>query len=726
MNALSSISRPLRTVFGSSLLSVLLLAPLANAADVPGLEKAVLINAREQPIDLFLGELFGQLGVPTRVSENVIGSVNGDFRKDARDVFKDISSSFQLSVYYDGAVAYIYPSNEIVHKVLYMPNSSAKAIERSARKLSLVDQYNTLSVADVGLVVTGAQRFVEQVEGLSEAIRKAKGTAAPAPVTHDTYRTFQLRYAWAADVSLDIGKSTVVVPGVASLIRSLIEPGALGATSAGAGLASDPSTLEGLRGKGLKGVSNQATQGGKQQAGRAVAANDNGSTSSTRIVADALSNSVIIRDRADRMGSYEELIRSLDKEPKMIEIEATIIDLDTDKLRELGINWRSQGSDGEALVSDGTLTDQFLQSDATGAGGFISLVLGSQQQFIARIKALETQGAARIVSKPHVMTLSNVEALLDTTSTFFVRVEGQEEVDLFDVSVGTTLRVTPHVYERDGRSQIKLRVNIQDGSTSDQEVDRIPVVENSTITTQAIVDVGQSLLIGGLVRESKSNGTSRVPVLGSIPILGALFRSQTKSSTRKERMFLITPRVTNSDFAGKRYEAPIFSGNEADIIQSAPARLDVTRKALSQLDEVYPAQSVLPRGSELATDNAVRADKFYPVLQPGVEQAPAAVPAQPRTLRDRLPPRQDTVEAEEGMQKVALQDDIQLPAQSAPAIETTAELIENGGDDGWQIVPSVPTVKIQSSGSAATISKASPSTKRSVPVDDDGWQEVTQ
>ncbi len=73
----------------------------------------------------------------------------------------------------------------------------------------------------------------------------------------------------------------------------------------------------------------------------------------------------------------------------------------------------------------------------------ISAVLGNAQQFVARISALQTEGAAKVVSSPQVVTLSNVEAVFDSSQTFYVRVAGREEVDLFNVSAGTLLRGRP-------------------------------------------------------------------------------------------------------------------------------------------------------------------------------------------------------------------------------------------------------------------------------------------
>jgi len=266
-------------------------------------------------------------------------------------------------------------------------------------------------------------------------------------------------------------------------------------------------------------------------------------------------NAVIVRDAPERLPRYEQLIAALDVEPQSLEIEATIIDVNTDRARELGINWR-WNNDGREGSYTGTVP-------TTGAGGVASVVLGSLNQFFARIRALQTEGAARVVSSPQVVTLSNVEAIFDNTSTFFVRVAGREQVDLFNVSAGTSLRVMPHVFRDHNETRIKLMVNVEDGSLTGRTVDQIPIVERSTINTQALIAEGQSLLIGGMVRESNTSNVDKVPGLGDVPVLGNLFKSRTNSASRIERMFLITPRL-----AGVRPDA---TGASLRVANGTPA-----------------------------------------------------------------------------------------------------------------------------------------------------------
>lgn len=125
-----------------------------------------------------------------------------------------------------------------------------------------------------------------------------------------------------------------------------------------------------------------------------------------------------------------------------------------------------------------------------------------------------------------------------------MRVSGRDEVDLFKVSAGTALRVTPHVFQDGDAVRIKLLVQIDDGQILPQElVDTMPMVERSSLNTQALIVAGESLLIGGMVRETTSEGVTKVPLLGDIPILGHLFKTTTNEADRMERLFLISPRL---------------------------------------------------------------------------------------------------------------------------------------------------------------------------------------
>lgn len=241
------------------------------------------------------------------------------------------------------------------------------------------------------------------------------------------------------------------------------------------------------------------------------------------------------------------MIQLLDVPTALIEIEAAVVDVNTNKLKDLGIDWQGQttsiaggfGAIEDALPSDdqisiGVGSRPNLQTILTGAGDF----------FLTKISALEQQGDASILSRPSVLTLDNLEAVLDLSETFYIKVEGERVADVVPVTAGVLLKVTPRLIEENGERRVKLAVDVEDGAIqADEQISELPTVRRSTISTQAVVGENQSLLIGGYYLQTKVNSEEKVPVLGDIPVLGLLFSRQSKENQQRERMFMITPRV---------------------------------------------------------------------------------------------------------------------------------------------------------------------------------------
>ncbi len=531
----------------------------ANAQPAPLANQQVELTAREQPVDDFIRDLFRQAGAPVVVSDTVTGTVNGGFSGDAAAVFQKISQAFNLVSYFDGTASYVYRADDISARTFAVSRDVSRKVRNSVRQLNLTNDLNQLKVADDGIIVaTGAPSFLTQVSNIVTS-QAARDVEKDGPLA---FRVFPLQYAWAQDTVTRFANREVTVPGVASIVRSLVS------TAPYAPLAiqsnrSIPALVPGVRPYRRYEISSPDRNnppipevGGFSAVAGAVDQSTIGDVvyapatiGGARIEADTRMNAVIVRDTAERMPIYEELIRSLDVEPQIVEIRATIIDVDTDRLRELGVQWRFTDSDDNVDVTFGGRATEGLNLSPQdfinpfSNGVLASGVIGDENAFSARIAALETDGAARVVSRPQVMTLGNVEAVFDNTQTFFVRVAGAVDVDLFNVSVGTTLSVTPHVLDNGGPEQIKLLVNVEDGQLSGGEVDGIPVIERSSVNTQALIEAGQSLLIGGLTVNRSEAFEDKVPFLGDIPLLGRAFKSRASRKGRVERLFLITPQL---------------------------------------------------------------------------------------------------------------------------------------------------------------------------------------
>ena len=576
----------------------------ARAAPLPVLPP-VSITARDEPVGVFLRDLFNQAGRTVIASPGLTGTVNGVFTGPGDKVFRDIARAFNVVSYYDGSAVYMYPSTDLTSKSLDAGPGGSQRLVRAVAALGYSDARNFVRPAGRSAVVaTGTPRFLDQVGELARTSGlglPSYNSAAIEPRTVPLeFRVFYLRYARAEDTSVSAGGREVRIPGIATILRGLVldprDRAAYGATTYG----SRPirQSAQRVGGTGLAAVNADESQssvlglppvGAPQPQAYAGDPGDGPVPASTsdvvRIEANPYMNAIIIRDAPQRMAAYEGLIKAIDVEPQLVEIEATIIDINTNKLRQLGIDFRFSSGGFGALFGRGDSSDlQLLPNGAlsrrdqanniapVARGLALSTVIGGGREFLSRINALETKGAARVVSRPQVMTLSNIEAVFDRTRTFYVRVAGRQNVDLFNVTAGTTLRVNPSVFRDHDQTRIRVLIGIEDGSLSGQTVDSIPIVDRSSVNTQALILEGESLLLGGLTADMDSNDVDKIPLLGDIPLLGNLFKKQQKVRSRTERLFLITPRLVSLTSHGATVQTSVPNLPNLPAAPVTPAR----------------------------------------------------------------------------------------------------------------------------------------------------------
>ncbi len=498
------------------------------------------------------------------------GTLNGPRSGSPEQVFRSVARANQLTAYYDDSAVYIYKQNERITRYFAVPSARVEDFVSAFHEMRLGDSENTFNArSDSGLImVSGAPRYIEQAEELSRTLKQQQLT------TSATMRVFTLKYAWAADTSFTAGSREINVPGVASILQQLM----YGAEQLGSFAAVRDSAVRtnslSLKGRGLAAGAEREAQGQlpppARPPGQEMFAEDADSVQHSaarranaagdiRIVADRYRNAIIVRDSPESMALYADLIRQLDVEPRIVQIEATIIDVDKRKLRAIGIDWRWKNGRNEVLFGgDRTVKQQFLNAlgadnidylPQQDAGLQLGAIIGDSYRFIARVNALADEGVTHVVSRPQVVTLNDVEAVIENTRTLYVPVNGAYEVDLFNVIAGTVLRVTPHIIVDGGHQRIRLMVSIEDGdvsissTNSRNQIVNYPSVTRAAVNTQALINEDESLLLGGLVRNMSGTDVDKIPGLGDIPVLGRLFKRESKRLERIERLFLITPRL---------------------------------------------------------------------------------------------------------------------------------------------------------------------------------------
>jgi type III secretion protein C len=575
----------LRQSIVAALAAVALAIPPAFAADPPFSDAPVNVSARGKDLPSFVTDFFAAAGIRATVDASVKGRINGQFSGVPAAVWSRVARAFNLIAYYDGSVVTVYAASQVQTRTVSVSSGRASDMVAAAARAGLIDSTNKVqATGSDSVLATGVPRFLDQAQQIASGmpIRRndTPGTAeiAPANTARRVYRdqvepyelrVFYLRYSRADDTTLNAGGREILVAGVGSTLSKIMGDGSPVAGSVGTtyGNRTLRQSQPRLLGKGLDSVppdQSQATPYDSDYLGlpsggdtaRAVPASASGYLQSgPRIAIDPSLNAVIVRDRPENMPAYEGLVRALDIRPQLVELEATIIDINIDKLRDIGINWRvnSQGFNalfgGDIVRRTGNPVTDTTNTGAPNEGLSLGAIIGAHQEFIGRIQALETKGAARIVSRPQLLTLSNVEAVFDRTRTFYVRVAGDRQVDLFNVTAGTVLRVNPHILFDNGVARIRMVVGVEDGSVTSDRVDRIPVIERASVNTQAMINEGEGLLLGGMTVNADYDSESKIPLLGDIPVVGELFKSRHKQKQRIERLFLITPRIVSLDAA---------------------------------------------------------------------------------------------------------------------------------------------------------------------------------
>jgi type III secretion protein C len=464
------------------------------------------------------------------------------------------------------------------------------------------------------MVASGPPRFLEV---LHTFLSKVQTNTIQNFADETVVQIFPLKYAFAYDVTLDVGNGNgVSIEGVATLLTRILSgmntiPNVM-QESVLLGSPNKPSTMDGVIKQ--QSAANQAQQMAAQAAqkeqeakkqstqvsqlkgitkpsSRPLRTTDDKKTKTsveetearslmgkfTSITYDARQNAVIIRDRKELMPFYQSLIERFDVPMKAVEIDVAIVDINVGRSRKMGIDvleflngersllWRPEGGD---LSLDDKNLNFYLKVPNLGGSGIT-----------ARLQALESSSAAKTLSRPSVLTLDNIAAVISNNRETYVPVAGAYATDLFTVSAKVALRVIPHIIDipRDDGTverKIKLFVSIEDGTMSDTGGSAgMPMVSSSQINTQSILNEGQSLIVGGYYYEHHSDGRRGIPVLKNLPVVGRLFSMADRATETMERLFIISPRVVE------------LSPNESDPYEKFFQKSNLSGKPTLNMDE---------------------------------------------------------------------------------------------------------------------------------------------
>jgi type III secretion protein C len=502
--------------------------------------------AENESLSSVLQRFAGNFSLSLRIGKGADALVNGRFNTASPTEFMDrLAGVYGFNWFVYAGTLFVSRVSEMETRTVSSNGGSISGLHQALQSLGVLDDrfgWGELPAQGLALV-SGPPDYVALVEKTVNALPATSGKQEVA--------VFRLKYASVNDRIISYRDQQVVTPGLTTVLRNLISGPAGSAgnealASIAAPLRDRPPSFGGMPtiGDATSAIGAAATVAPLAQ----VAALGGGMRMREPTVqADARLNAIIVQDVPERMPVYRALIDQLDVPSTLVEIEAMIVDVNSEVMNELGVKWGAAA--GNTVFGYGSTGPGLVRAAGSNlAAGTMGIAVGSALE--ARLRALQTRNEANILSQPSILTADNMGAIIDLSDTFYISQVGERVASVTPITVGTSLRVTPRYIEGKDGAQVELTVDIEDGQIQEEkQVEGLPRVRKSNISTLAIVGNDQALLIGGYNSTQDSKKVEKVPFLGDIPFLGALFSHSSDTKQRRERLFLIRPRVISANGA---------------------------------------------------------------------------------------------------------------------------------------------------------------------------------
>lgn len=282
-----------------------------------------------------------------------------------------------------------------------------------------------------------------------------------------------------------------------------------------------------------------------------------GAGSTIKVIADRDNNALLILANGAEYEKIEEAVKKLDVVPRQVLVEVTIAEVTLTGALSYGLEWFfSSNNNVSGMLFNSNSNVRALPSDPTGSVvpklPFSAVWRGSGGNISAVLSALASNTKVNVLSSPHIMVTDNQVAKINVGAS--VPVQGASTVtgtsvitSVSYVDTGVVLSVRPHI-NAGGLVTLEISQEVSDvqtGITTDGL--KSPTINKRSAQTMVAVQSGDTMVLGGLIKEDKQNDSSGIPLLSDIPVVGALFGAKTDSNTRRELIITITPRVVTDN-----------------------------------------------------------------------------------------------------------------------------------------------------------------------------------
>jgi type IV pilus assembly protein PilQ len=273
-----------------------------------------------------------------------------------------------------------------------------------------------------------------------------------------------------------------------------------------------------------------------------------------RVIGDPRTSSVVVSDTDETVARIVKLIQSIDIPPQQVLIEGKVVEAQESFSRQVGVQWSANNiasNLGQSSIAPINMNSgiNITPGAVTTPSGSLNFSLGTLDilgNLTATLNLQESEGLLKVLSSPRIVTLHNEEASISQTQEIpLITSTGTQGVVQKNVQfkpVRLNLKVTPNI-TNDGAVIMKVDVTREFvGPVADTDTQARPV-NGRTAVTKVMVRNGQTAVIGGIYQDDTTTGETKVPWLGNIPVLGWLFKSQTKDDLKNELLIFLTPRI---------------------------------------------------------------------------------------------------------------------------------------------------------------------------------------
>lgn len=512
-----------------------LLTPGAYAATANG------YVANKENLRSFFETVSSYAGKPTIVSKLAMKKqISGNFDlTEPYALIERLSAQMGLIWYDDGKAIYIYGSSEMRNALINLRKVSVNEFNNFLKKSGLYNsRYEIKGGGNGTFYVSGPPVYVDLVVNAAKLMEQ---NSDGIEIGRNKVGIIHLVNTFVNDRTYELRGEKIVIPGMAKVLSTLLNNNIKQST--GVNVLSEISSRQQLKNVSRMPPFPGAEEDDDLQVEKIISTAGVPETDDIQIIAYPDTNSLLVKGTVSQVDFIEKLVATLDIPKRHIELSLWIIDIDKTDLEQLGADWSGTIKIGSSL------------SASFNNSGSISTLDGTQ--FIATIQALAQKRRAAVVARPVVLTQENIPAIFDNNRTFYTKLVGERTAELDEVTYGTMISVLPRFA---ARNQIELLLNIEDGNEINSDktnVDDLPQVGRTLISTIARVPQGKSLLIGGYTRDTNTYESRKIPILGSIPFIGILFGYEGTNANNIVRVFLIEPREIDERMMNNANEAAV-------------------------------------------------------------------------------------------------------------------------------------------------------------------------